>query len=354
MVDTIDLLRYQSLTAAINNIQPSQSFLKQLLFSTERTLATETMEISTKIGKRKMAPFVRKGGEGIMIPGTSAEFATVEGPNIRVKMPFTPSELLWKRRPGVPIYASENEIDAAAKQHIADDLEYMSKQIENSEEWLCSQALLGTITYSRAEQEIFRITYPRDATLTWDVSGSAPWSTAASKASIQFKEVKRRMNAVDGFTPTIALMPQDVADYFLALDEIRGSNSLLSNDRNLTAGEISLVEQYTQQGALYLGRFCGIACWEYSRTIEGDDGSTVSLLPAKKVQFVAQTPNNEFKTFYAAIPDASAPNGLVTRTKRFAKSWVTEDPSVIWALSHTRPLPVPTRTNATMTLVVLP
>ncbi|RLB78181.1 MAG: hypothetical protein DRH24_14895, partial [Deltaproteobacteria bacterium] len=161
MAYSVDELKWQTLTAMVNEIKLPQSFLKNRLFAAERTLSTETAEIGYFTGGRKMAPMVRVNGEAVMVEGLGKKFATVSMPNIRIKRPMTPSELFFGRQPGTVIFPSTGEQLSAIQQAIARDAKHLMDLIENREEWMAAMALRGEITYSVSGQEVFTITFPR-------------------------------------------------------------------------------------------------------------------------------------------------------------------------------------------------
>lgn len=346
MVDTIDLLRYQSLTAAINEIKSPNSFIFNLLFRNHETLLTETVELSTKIGARKIAPMVRKNGEAIMIQGTTAGFATLECPNIRIKMPFSAGELIFQRRPGVGIYDTA-QIENAAKAKIATDLAYMADQIANAEELMAAQVLQGKISYSVNEGDQFQATVPRDAGLSVDESGSNPWASGSVRKTVV--QAKRDINRFSGVSLTHCIMSESASEQFQKNSEIQ---ALLDN-RNITAGDMTLVEQFTDQGALYLGRAFGVSFWEYSRTAQDVTGADVAMIRDKWVEFVSTSPAAEFTTYYGAIPEENGDSLILHTGERFAKSWTQKDPATLMALAHSRPLPWAKRANCMKSVKVV-
>lgn len=353
MVTTIDLLKWSSLTAAVNEIKSPNSFLRNFVFNNVRTLPTETVELSQFIGGRKMAPFVLKNGEGIMVQGTSEKFATVETPNIRVKMPFTPTELLYNRRPGTVIFAGGGTILGALQEHIARDLAFMEDQIVNSEEWLCSQALTGVITYDTTiddgEGAVFKITFGKSASNTVVLASDDRWTETLSDPAHGFMLAKRRLNATVGLAPKVALFSASAADAFLANTKVR---SVLDNN-NVAAGGITFNSQFQDSGILFLGNFAGVPCWEYSRSVTTPAGNEVLMIRDKYVEFICTQPAAENIMFYGAIPDMAALQGRKFQGRRFSKSWETPEPSALMALIHTRPLPVMQRPDSVYSLRVL-
>lgn len=343
---TIDELTWSSLTETVNEIKPVQDFLARLLFSNHKTLSTETIEIGTKVGGRQVAPFVRKNGEAVLVKGRDKTFATVEAPNIRIKQPFSPSALLFGREPGSVIFPSTDEQISAIEAHIADDLQDMADKIDNAIEFLASQVLTGTISYSVEDQENFTITYPRPANN--NMSAAAAWDGGSPQILNDVMSAKRQMNLESGLSPTDAIMDTEATTVFINDSEVQ---TLLDN-RNVDFGTLELQNQFSDQGAMYLGRLGGIRWWEYSRQLTLDDGTSADMIRAETVEFVHAGPAAENILYFGAIPDMDAFQGRTFQSERFAKSWMVDDPSVMMALLHSRPLPVPRRPGSYISLDV--
>lgn len=347
---TINELRWSSLTPAINEMKSPNQFLKRLLFGNHVTLSTEDIELSVLNKGREIAPFVRKNGEALLVDGHTETFQTVQAPNIRIKRPFTPSELLYNRRPGTVIFPTTGEQISAVQQHIARDMQVMADLITNSEEYLCALALRGTITYSVSPTEVFQVTYPKPPGN--NVTLSTFWDDAdptLPDPEENFHTAKKLLSDEVGLGVTDAIMGEEAAQYFRFIVKRQGN---LGQGPKLDTGRITFSEQFDQDGVIFLGTFCGIRCWEYSRSVDVD-GSATPLVRSKYVEFVAATPAAEFTLYYGAIPDMKALNGRRFQGERFSKSWEQEDPSQMIALAHSRPLPVPRRPGAMVSMKVV-
>jgi len=345
MAYTIDPLKWTTLTLLINEIKGPQNFLKNLLFSDVQTLSTETAELSYLTGGIVAAPYVKKNGEALMVGGLGQSFATVTMPNIRIKRPFTPSELLFTRRAGTSIFIDAGAQLSALTRHIARDLKYMKDQIENTEEVQASQALLGTISYEVADQEVFQVTFPRSAANAYTVSPL--WSTT-SNPEADIHAVKRLTSDGVGLSPTHMLLGRNAADEFLKNARV----STLLDNRRIQAGGVNLSGQFNPQGAIFLGDFCGVQVWEYGRQISVN-GTATSMIRSDYAELVCASPDAEWGRLYGAIPDFDALQERKFQGQIFAKSWITKDPSAFIALAHSRPLCVPRRPDASVSLKVV-
>lgn len=346
---TITELEWSFLTPVVNEMKSPNSHFSRTVFGRHQTLPTETIEVSTLERGREMAPFVVKNGEAVLVSGHTATFATVEAPNIRIKIPFTPSELLFKRRPGTTIFQSgAGQINQAMREHIRRDLQGMIDTIENSLEYLCALAIQGTITYSVNEQDNFTITFPKPSGHTITLSTFWNDATPANVAIYtDFMTVKRLMQDY-GLSPVRCYLGQEASNAFLALLVARAEDL---NKLWIDAGALTLNQQFNSEGVIYLGRFMGVDMFEYSRTVTDPAGSSVSMVRSKYAEFLP-SPSSQWVTYYGAIPDMDALEGRLWQGERFSKSWKVKDPSAQMALVHSRPLPVPRRPfNVSMKVV---
>lgn len=354
-MSTIPQLKWSYLTPAINEMSSPNQFLKRLLWGNSVTLPVEDIELSQFDKARETAPFVRKNGEAVMVAGHSEKFQTVSGPNIRIKRPFTPSELLYNRRPGTTIFVNGGGQSqrAAIRQHINRDLQVMADLITNSEEWLCAQALTGSISYEVADAEVITITFPRSSNCVLSLTSGKAWDAADPTAPRPLADVhviKRVFSDEVGLQPTDAICGINAAQALLELAE-SGNLPAFKTDSGVASGTITFVSQFNDDGAIFLGTMGGVRFWEYSRTVY-HLGVSTPLIRDDYVEFVSRSAASQRVMYYAAIPDMRAINGNLAQTERFAKSWEVEDPSAMMALAASRPLPVPRRPNAMVSLKV--
>jgi hypothetical protein len=356
---TIAPLKQVNLTAAVNEMRLNGNFLTRLLYSRVETLHTEDIELSVYSRGRKRAPFVKKNGEGVMVSGHNETFQMVQAPNIRIKRPFTPSELLFPRRAGMPVFTNPQEQAAAIQAHINRDLAGMESDIVGAEEWLVAQSLTGQIQYQVADGDVFQITFPRANTHNIALGGSAAWDAYSASGGVDpavnplqdVHNVKRILSNSTGVTATDMICGKNAID---ALQQMAENDGLpaLKTDAGISAGQLSFVEQFSDQGAMFHGMLGGLRVWEYVRDVEFG-GSTTSFIRDDYVEFVtANSQAADRVMYYGAIADMDAINQGTYIGRRFAKSWMLQDPSSMMALVASRPLPVPRRPDAQVSLKV--
>lgn len=347
----LDPLTWTALTRTVDERKKANQFLTRLIFGEVETHHVEQVEFSILTNSRIVAPFVRKGGSAIMVGGVGWRRQQFEPTNIRVKRPFTPSELLFGRQPGTSVFVSPEEQMAAVEEHIARDMREIDDQIVNAEEWLSAMALQGTVAYEVADQENYSITFPKPVANTVVLTGGDKWDNAdptIPNPTQDFLDAKRQLSDEVDLQPTDAIMGRLASENFQRMMQNRPG---LMDASKLTVGQIDFTQQFNENGAIFIGMFCGVRCWEYGRS-SSLAGVSTNMIRTNYVEFICRTPAARFKAHYGAIPDVKALRGRAYRGRRFAKSWEVEDPSSMMALEHSRPLMVTERPGAVYSLKV--
>lgn len=343
-------LKWRTLTTAINEIDMPSDFFSRLLKPRAETLTTEIATLSGWSRSRKTAPFVKKNAEALLLDGPTRYEHEVSCPNIRVKTEVTPPEFMDTRMPGTQVFAGENAIAQARREYVRMQLMEHEYRIRETEEWMISQLIdADTISYSVDEEggDAFTITLPNDSSLTY--TASKLWDAASDPQdpSVDFKKAKQLMVNDCGLSPTDAVMGETAADAFMAHVSVLGN----LDRQNFDAGRLTIEETFNDSGAIYLGRYAGIRCWQYGRSTT-HNGSSTALINTNKVHFLHAGPSAQWRIYYGAIPDWKALGGYKFKGRRFTKSWEQEDPSVMTFLTHSRPLPWMRRYGAKVTATV--
>lgn len=343
-----NLTDYRTLTEVINNIKLPAQFVRNLLFPAGNGAGSNVVELSTWEGTgRETAPFVRRGAEGRMVSGFSSTIGQVTIPYIRLKMPFEISRLMGERFPGQPLYVSDPQLDAI-RSRVALDLSRMSMLLDQTEEFMaCEIAFEGALAYSDSQGDSFTITYPKAAKT--NLAAADEWNSGNQNIRKDFHDAKRTMATNEGLPVTDCIMGSTAAAAFLDDADVKAQ----LDNRNLIAGQITFAEQFSEAGVIFLGVYSGVRCWEYSRQIT-HLGATVDLCDPADAHFVARSPAQMVTDFkYGTIDDWVAVNNGMANSRRFAKSWETDDPSVSWGLVATSPLPILRKPDFVLTYIVV-
>lgn len=348
MAGAIAALDWTALTAAVNEIKSPSQFLRKLLYSNEDPQHTELIEVSVMTGNRETAPFVKKNAGAFLVGGIGEQFQNIEAPNIRIKRVLEASNLMTKRRAGSVVMPGKSEMMSAIDAYIARQTQRMADICTNAEEYLCALSLTGTISYAVDPLESFTITYPKPAGNTVTLAGAALWSASTSTPQTDFYNAKKLMSDEVGLNPTDCIMSNTAALAFMTNVQVIATLDKL----NVSAGGLSFANQFTDDGAIFLGTFCGIRCWSYPREVIVN-GSSTKLIRNNYVEFVHAGSAAEFTMYFGAIFDMDALEEDAFVGRRFSKSWKEKDPSAQILLTCSRPLPVPRRPGAIVSYSVL-
>jgi len=342
-----ELLETRVLTESIREVRSPASFLDRLLFANRQPQPDDKIEISTLHGDRQMAPFVEVNGEAINVDGYNEDFQVVSAPNIRIKRPMVATDAMLRRLGGFNVFTDRGQKEAQIREAIARDQQRMNDLLENNMEWLASQTLTGVVSYSVARQANFRLDFGRLA--THNINAAVSWATfATSQPADDLLAAARLINDDSELNATHAILSTEAATNLFKSASIQ---NVLDN-RRMEAGSLEF-RLFEATGARFLGTISSIQLWEYGRSITVNGVST-PLIRAGYAEVVHVGPSNQFVSYFGAIPDWDAIEEGLWMGEKFSKSWLTKDPSVRWMLLTSRPLPVPRRVNATVSLDTSP
>lgn len=348
-------LHWATMTEVANRRPTKYTPLKELLGfeSNTVTLDTEHIEYDEIRGDRAMAPMVLKNGEAVYVGGRSTARHLIEAPNIKIKRGLEASKLLSTRRPGTGIFPQSGEMNSARSRYIADELDYMLDLIEYREEWMASQILRGSVTYSPNDDTLdtFTITFPRPATHNVTLTGNALWdSGVAADIDItgNFLDSSSIMSESQGGAPTDVILGKRAFNAFRKNAQLKDE---LDKER-FDIGALS-IDKFQGAGFLPVGRLHGMNVWTYQRQITGDDGSQYDFIRPDYAEFIHRGPLADNRTYFAAIADMGAGRSGIFEGRRFSKAWETEDPSSWTSMVQTRPLMVPRNPEVHLSMKVV-
>lgn len=348
-----DVLSWSTLTAAINEMKSPQDFIKNRIFRRNVPVETRDVELSVLRRGRRMAPFVKRNGSALMTASGSEEFKLVRPAHIRIKRAVTTGELVEKRRAGTSIFPGADGIQQAIREFLAREQGMLLDDVTNSEEYLCAQAIRGSISYSNLDEESFQVDFQRSASHDITLTGADLWSApTTAKPSRQFLAASKLINDDVSLVPDLVLMGEDAAAAFLETDEakalLRGFNN------NLMLGSIDLTAQFQESGAMYLGTYTqSVQIWTYGRSITLPDGTVFPLVRPDRVEFISTSPAAQHTVYYGAIEDVSLFEGRLLQAQRFSKSWIEQDPPARMLLVESNPLPCLRRPDSTVSIKVV-
>jgi hypothetical protein len=350
MPQVIGTLDAANLTSVVNRDGKNHRFLTELLFprSTWIPRETTTVQVDEMTYNPIMAPFVEAHEEGVMLPRPEGSSYAVTMPYISLKQPLSATKELLQRRAGqstILIAPGERAdvITSNLNRAILQDVRTMNDSIEEREEWMVAQGLIGTMTYSVANRASFQLTLAKPVGNT--ITPAVYWDQANPTPHQDLQTVKEVQSDNDGPIITDGICSRTAARAIYAmieteelkLDETRGVDY---------GGRVSaFANQFSDEGVLYIGRINSIDFWEYAQSVKDEDGTETKLIRSGYIEFVSRTrkARQSRELNYGPILDIRAIRARKHITRRYAWSKVLDDPSVYMQYVKSSPLPLPKR-----------
>jgi hypothetical protein len=329
MAPTLDLFETRTMLAALEQMLPPKTFLRDTFFSNVETSNTEYVDIDIVKGKRRLAPFVAPTHKGKLVERIGWTTNTYKPPYVKPKMVTTAQDFL-KRNLGETIYGSADTAFSRAAKQVGKDLRELDEIITRREEWMAAQLLQSGQVRVLGEGVDETIDFQMEASHIITLSGTDLWSDQTNSTPIEDLRAWRRLILRDsGRSVTDVVMGADAVDAFLDHPDVRGK----LDTRRIDLGEIRPSE--LAQGVLYYGRIrdVNVDLWVYDEWYI-DPATLVEqpMVAANKIIMGDRTARTA--RHYGAIQDLKA-NAAVPR---FPKSWEEEDPSVRYLMLQSAPL----------------
>ncbi len=351
------------LTRTIDRRKRPRSFFKNIAFTAPRLLDAETVRVGRIEGDRDTAPFSLPGTTALLVGGRRAGESQFTVPNIRIKTPVNPGDLGWHRQMMEdPFESSSRDFNrklAARVAYVQGDLD---NRISNTEEFMAAQMLFkGQMTYSVVGHASWTIDFEKPAANTVVLGAAAMWDTPTAFPEMQFRQAKQVVQDGAGIALTDVMLGSEAAAAFIQNEGIR---QRLDGERYET-GFLNLEQDFLDGGSVnFLGRFMGVRVWEYIAKLTVN-GVVTDLVEPKMAEFFSRSAGTNQELVYGAITDdfdairrspASSVlhlSGVGTMTTRFSKAWQDKDPSSLYILMQSRPLPVTHTPDATYSVQVV-
>ncbi|SDP77045.1 major capsid protein [Desulforhopalus singaporensis] len=332
MTITIDAFKWRSMTAAINQLPKTPRLLQDMVFRTRNTNPTETIDVDIIKGGRKILPFVRNDAAGTIIEKLTGEMRSVKAPRLRPKKPFTATELLTQRGPGKIVYANGGDVTAERNRKIGQELADLKNRVDTTIEFMCAQALQGSYSVSNDGYN-FSIDFQMPSAHKPVLGSGSGWNESGGNIMDDIDTWATLIRNATGLAPDIALCGSAVVKALRDNAEVR---ELLDN-RRTNAGTFTWKASND-----YIGNLNGIDLYRYGMEYQDLAGADQNFLDANK--FVLISTQARFSVEFALILDLDA--GAAIQGEYFSKSWLEKDPSVLFMLAESRPLPVPWQPEA--------
>lgn len=332
---TINPFGFAALTEAVNQMLPVPSFIKDLLFKKENTFSTKQVLVDVIVGGQKILPLVKRGNPGKMMSNTTQKSNMIEPPQLKPKKLLTADDLYYTRGAGAPLFvpggpAGGDPILNARKQRYAIEQKDMFDAINRTIEYLCCKGLSGS--YSIAQEDgSFVIDFGMPAGNKPELSAGALWSATTTCTPIKnLRAWKIVAQKASGKIPTVAVMSPATWELFLAADEVVKYMDKLK----INLGTIQTDPNIISAGAEKKATIENIDIYTYAGVYTDANGAQQQFIPDGYVPMLS--PAADHRLLYGGIDDLEA--GTVV-AKYFSKDWIEKDPSGLWLLVQSNPLP---------------
>ncbi|MDL2279079.1 major capsid protein [Desulfovibrio sp. OttesenSCG-928-G11] len=322
----LDYFDSRVLTGVITRRPPQPGLITQLFFTSRQPSATDKFELHVETIQRRIVPFVSNVEGASIVQGRSAEVLLAKAPRIRLKRPFAAEEVLRNTVGMTPYDSSVNPVEAA----IAKQMQDFRDDIEYTVEFMCAQlACQGKLSVKDNVEgkvrTIYELDLDRNPDHSVDVSAAASkWNGANGLIRKNVQAWSLLIAAATGQGATDLILGTNVVDPFLEHKDVKDR----LDNRNINVGQLTLSVQ-----SLYLGRWMGLDVWTYPYSMTDRTGNTAPLVAADSVLLGTRGAGQDIEWGLPLDRKCSGP------TTFFAKTYEEEDPSQVWALVESRPMP---------------
>ncbi len=271
---------YTMLMALEQNYAPNTLFL-DTFFPNTQTFPTEHVLIDYRKGKRRISPFITRGGSSVNVERVG--FATKEytAPMMAPSRPLT-SEDLNDRSFGENVFTTRTP-EQRAMEIRAKDLTDLRDMNIRRREWMASQLMLyGSYTINGYADDGKNVVVDTFTIPEWTQkltnSGTDVWSDASADIYGQLETMQKTISRNSGRNPNVALGSYATMKYFIANTGIK-SALMVPNRDNLTL--MSIAPTITSPGVKRFGyiQALNLEIYAYDGIYEDDNGVIQQYLP---------------------------------------------------------------------------
>lgn len=322
----IDYFSPRFLTGVINQ-RPVQHDFFTNLFSPRPPSAAEHFDIHIHSRGVSMLPAISNESPGTMRQSGTIEVATLRAPRFRPKRLFKATDRIKNGAGMTPYNTGGNPVHLA----IAEDMDAHRKEVDYMLEIMCARAAVhGTLDlYDVIEGKVekaFSVNFRRPATHNIALSTAEKWTAKDSK-------LQEQLDAWD------ALIQEDTG--FAASDLVLGKNAYTAFRKHadvhddLDIRNIDLGALAPRIGRKFRGTWYGLNIWTLSGTYTDMQGLTQHYMPEDSALLLTRDAENVIEFGMPIDLDCTGPVQI------FSKTFKQDDPSGIFSIAETRPLPWP-------------
>lgn len=294
----IDMFDTRTMLAALEEMKPANTFLKDRFFSDTQEFETKKVDIDIYVGKRRVAPFVHPkiGGKTVERNGYKTE--TYEPPEVSPDMVTTAEDML-KRSMGENIYAGKSP-DERAQDQLGKDLAELDDMITRREEVMAAEALFkGKVTVSGEGYDETVNFWQGDASDPYVALGAGDrWNEDSSNPLAFLRTKRREVIQKSGVNPRDVIMGSDAVEAFI-------NNSSVAKNLDNRRIDMGIIDPSNlDNGVTYWGyhKASGLDIWSYDEWyIDPETDEEVPMVPEKEI--LIGSPDVRTSMLYGCVVD---------------------------------------------------
>lgn len=327
------------LTGVIN-LRPVKHDLFTSFFHEVAPKPVEVFELETSLRGASILPNITNNDAGTMRKGETLTVSYVAAPRFRPKRAFRAADLLKTQKGFTPYDPRLNPVERA----IADDMDAHRDDIDRMLEIMCAQAAVdGKIElYDMIEGTVratYTVDFKRPESHDLVLSGESLWNDPESDLIGMVEDCGLLIQEdTGGLSATDLILGKDAWTAFRRHPDVKDT----LDNRRVDIGSLS-----PRVSAKLKGQWNGLNIWTHNATYKDISGNTKYYLEPKCALLLARDAESVIEFGQPVDIKCEGP------TKIFAKQFEQEDPSGIFTIAESRPLPIPRHTGWTVKLTVL-
>lgn len=315
---------FRYLTEAVEKMPGAPGLLQKVLFKERNCNPTTILQFDEGIFKNKIVPYTTSIQGGTILEHTRRKTNYLEFPKLRPKKKLDANKILSRAPGAAPYIASGQTVAQSAERHLAMELQDIRRRMDLTIEKACADVLQGSFTASSTLSYDFGMPSDHKITLTT----TALWTASTSNPNADIEAWTKLIKDDSGFAPDIIIMGTSAWLAFIAHDEVKEMLDSRRIDSGLLAPDFA---------ADFKGIYNGLQVYTYGGTFYDADDAAQEIWPVGKVALFSSKARTSIE--FGLIEDLDAGIGGV-QAEFFSKMWIEKDPSTLWLLGETDPLPV--------------
>ncbi|TCZ73050.1 major capsid protein [Paenibacillus albiflavus] len=328
----------RTMLAAIENMLPVRTFLKETFFPNTITYPTEQVDVDFFKSRRKMAPFVSSRLPGKAVNRDGFKTRTYTPPTLKPVKIITQDDLKI-RAFGDHSYIQTSPEDRALRL-MARDLQELDEMTTRREEWMAAQMLFNGKVDMIGEgvKDTLDFDFTNKAVLT-----SRAWNKPDSDPISDLRTWRLAVIQKSGMTPNAVVMASDVTPVFLNHPKLQAMfNIFNANFGNLAPKDLP-------NGVTFICRIAELGLdvysydeWYLDDETDPDNPVEKPMVPSGTIALASTNANFTFAYGAVTLIDETSKSFYTVEASRVPYTWIETNPAQRFMQINSRPLPMPT------------